>query len=305
MYALNERISRRVTLAPLLDDEVHAYIEHRLSIAGGSEAVHFDEDAIRLVADFSRGLPRRVNLLCDRALDQGRLESAELITAEMLKRAASLAGRRARAVLSPDTPADAEPPASRGPDWLRPGPPRPRGRAGVAVRSRSSPLRTSPRARVAGRDPGLVRQRHERRAVADRVACCSRRLDAGRALAAVCSGTPRGERARGGSWRARGTAPDPGAGRTAVGAPRAAGTRTAGVARRARADHPGLRHSAPRQSPRARPTRRRAWARCRRSRAGPAAVGSVHRCVRASHRSNAFAQRVNVFSSMAPAGSGR
>jgi general secretion pathway protein A len=93
MYALNERISRRVHLAPLLDHEVHAYIEHRLSIAGGSETVRFDEDAIALVADFSRGLPRRVNLLCDRALYEGRLENANVITGELLKRAArSLAG---------------------------------------------------------------------------------------------------------------------------------------------------------------------------------------------------------------------
>jgi type II secretory pathway predicted ATPase ExeA len=93
LYALNERISRRVHLAPLLDHEVNAYIDHRLSIAGGSETVRFDEEAIELVADFSRGLPRRVNLLCDRALYEGRLENANVITGEMLKRAArSLAG---------------------------------------------------------------------------------------------------------------------------------------------------------------------------------------------------------------------
>ena len=107
MYALNERISRRVHLAPLLDHEVHAYIEHRLSIAGSSDAVRFDDEAIELVADFSRGLPRRVNLLCDRALYEGRLENANVISGEMLKRAArSLAGAQPRvSVLSADAPA--------------------------------------------------------------------------------------------------------------------------------------------------------------------------------------------------------
>jgi general secretion pathway protein A len=116
LYALNERISRRVHLAPLLDHEVHAYIEHRLSIAGGSDAVRFDDDAIALVADFSRGLPRRVNLLCDRALYEGRLESANVITGEMLKRAArSLAGAQQPrvSVLSPETPGAAAPIATQ------------------------------------------------------------------------------------------------------------------------------------------------------------------------------------------------
>ena len=120
MYALNERISRRVHLAPLLDDEVRAYIEHRLSVAGGSETVRFDEDAIGLVADFSRGLPRRVNLLCDRALHEGRLENANVITGEMLKRAArSLAGaqniRTSTAAADPAIPGAQSQPQSSGP----------------------------------------------------------------------------------------------------------------------------------------------------------------------------------------------
>ena len=119
MYALNERISRRVHLAPLLDDEVRAYIEHRLSVAGGSETVRFDEEAIGLVADFSRGLPRRVNLLCDRALHEGRLENANVITGEMLKRAArSLAGAqniRTTTSADPTMPAASSQPPPSGP----------------------------------------------------------------------------------------------------------------------------------------------------------------------------------------------
>ena len=116
LYALNERISRRVHLAPLLDHEVHAYIEHRLSVAGSSDAVRFDDEAIELVADFSRGLPRRVNLLCDRALYEGRLENANVITGEMLKRAArSLAGAQPRSVLSADASAASSPAAMQAP----------------------------------------------------------------------------------------------------------------------------------------------------------------------------------------------
>lgn len=95
LYALTERITRRVHLAPLAPEEIDAYIRHRLSVAGGAERVQFDRDATLLIADLSRGLPRRVNLLCDRSLQQGRLENAHVITAAMVKRAArQLAGAK-------------------------------------------------------------------------------------------------------------------------------------------------------------------------------------------------------------------
>ncbi len=93
MLALNERITRRVTLAPLGADEVDAYIQHRLAVAGGADAVSFDAQATRLVADLAHGLPRRINVLCDRALQEGRIAGAKVMTSDLVKRAArSLAG---------------------------------------------------------------------------------------------------------------------------------------------------------------------------------------------------------------------
>jgi general secretion pathway protein A len=93
LYALSERITRRVSLSPLDASEVDAYIHHRLAIAGGRDAVRFEPEASRLVADLSRGLPRRVNVLCDRALQESRIEGASIVTPDLVKRAAkSLAG---------------------------------------------------------------------------------------------------------------------------------------------------------------------------------------------------------------------
>ncbi len=93
MYALNERITRRVALTPLSAAEVESYIYHRLAIAGGTDTVAFQPEAMRLIADLSRGLPRRVNVLCDRTLQEGRVISATTITSDLVKRAAkSLAG---------------------------------------------------------------------------------------------------------------------------------------------------------------------------------------------------------------------
>jgi general secretion pathway protein A len=104
MYALNERITRRVGLTPLSKEEVEHYIHHRLAVAGGAEAVTFTPDALRLIAELSRGLPRRVNVLCDRTLQEGRVESERSIGAELVKRAAkSLAGAHGASAPASDT----------------------------------------------------------------------------------------------------------------------------------------------------------------------------------------------------------
>jgi general secretion pathway protein A len=93
MYALNERITRRVVLTPLQPAEVDAYIRHRLAVAGGTAAVTFEPAASQLVSELSRGLPRRVNVLCDRALQEGRIAGQATINGELVKRAArALAG---------------------------------------------------------------------------------------------------------------------------------------------------------------------------------------------------------------------
>ena len=100
MYALNERITRRVALSPLSNEEVDSYINHRLAIAGAEGTIAFQPDAVKLIANLSRGLPRRVNLLCDRILQEGRVDGAMTITGGLVKRAArSLAGAPA----APDT----------------------------------------------------------------------------------------------------------------------------------------------------------------------------------------------------------
>jgi general secretion pathway protein A len=109
MYALNERITRRVHLGPLLDSEIRPYVDHRIAVAGGADRLRFDDEAVQLLADMSRGLPRRVNVLADRALQEGRVEQAAVITGAMVKRAARLlAGPQQR----PAGPVPAPPPAA-------------------------------------------------------------------------------------------------------------------------------------------------------------------------------------------------
>ena len=88
LRSLNERITRRTALEPLPPEEVRTYVEHRLSVAGRPGAVTFEPAALTLVANLSRGLPLRVNLLCDRALEAGRAAQTNVITPDLVKRAA-------------------------------------------------------------------------------------------------------------------------------------------------------------------------------------------------------------------------
>ncbi|WNC67924.1 AAA family ATPase [Thalassotalea nanhaiensis] len=64
---LAQRITARYHLLPLNQKEVSEYIKHRLSIAGCTKSL-FKPSAITLIHKITGGVPRLVNLLCDRAL---------------------------------------------------------------------------------------------------------------------------------------------------------------------------------------------------------------------------------------------
>jgi general secretion pathway protein A len=65
---LTERISVRYHLDALSRDDVPDYIGHRLAVAGDSGHLKFDDDVFGKIYDFSKGNPRRINILCDRAM---------------------------------------------------------------------------------------------------------------------------------------------------------------------------------------------------------------------------------------------
>jgi general secretion pathway protein A len=65
---LAQRVIARYHLGALTEAETGQYIRHRLGVAGMTTAMPFDARALRLIHEYSRGVPRRINLLCDRAL---------------------------------------------------------------------------------------------------------------------------------------------------------------------------------------------------------------------------------------------
>jgi general secretion pathway protein A len=94
---LDQRISLKATLKPLTREEVEAYIRHRLGIARGSSSVAFDQPAFDSIHAITGGIPRVINLVCDRALMLGARAAATTITAETVSDAAQgLALKRRR-----------------------------------------------------------------------------------------------------------------------------------------------------------------------------------------------------------------
>lgn len=65
---LAQRVIARFHLEALSEDETAAYIQHRLAVAGLTGALPFDRAQVRRIHKLTRGVPRRINLLCDRAL---------------------------------------------------------------------------------------------------------------------------------------------------------------------------------------------------------------------------------------------
>ncbi len=83
---LRQRIAVRYHILPLEKEEVDDYIYHRLHVAGCDGNVQFEPDAISEIYDYSGGIPRLINVVCDKALLLGFVLETKAISADMIKR---------------------------------------------------------------------------------------------------------------------------------------------------------------------------------------------------------------------------
>lgn len=84
---LAQRITARYHLLPLTGEEVKAYIAHRLNVAGGDAAM-FPASTLRAIYTVSSGIPRVINLLCDRALTLAYTKQAAVVKKSLFLAAA-------------------------------------------------------------------------------------------------------------------------------------------------------------------------------------------------------------------------
>jgi general secretion pathway protein A len=84
---VNQRITSRYHLLPLQEQDVFAYIDHRIRIAGGGRARLFSDKAVKRISELSKGVPRLINLLCDRALLGAYVEEKDQVDPDIVERA--------------------------------------------------------------------------------------------------------------------------------------------------------------------------------------------------------------------------
>jgi general secretion pathway protein A len=85
---LRQRISVRWSLDTLSAAETADYVRHRLRVAAGGDCELFSDRALREVHRRARGVPRLVNLLCDRSLLAGYAANEKEIDTDLVGQAA-------------------------------------------------------------------------------------------------------------------------------------------------------------------------------------------------------------------------
>ncbi len=82
MEQLRQRVIASCHLGPLKEEETKHYINYRLHEAGWSGGNLFDDNALMLIHRLTEGVPRRINVFCDRILLFGYLEEISFFTRE-------------------------------------------------------------------------------------------------------------------------------------------------------------------------------------------------------------------------------
>jgi general secretion pathway protein A len=84
-----EQLAQRVTiychLSSLKKNEAAHYIRHRLQVAGGENLDIFDQGALDTIYQYSRGIPRVINILCDAALVYGFADESKTIEKKLIE----------------------------------------------------------------------------------------------------------------------------------------------------------------------------------------------------------------------------
>ncbi|MBI3995639.1 MAG: AAA family ATPase [Nitrospirae bacterium] len=86
---LNQRIAIRYHIEPLNAEETRAYVAYRLNVAGGRDRLFFTPQALERLYRCSGGVPRLINILCDKALLAAYAQESRVVEDAAVARAAS------------------------------------------------------------------------------------------------------------------------------------------------------------------------------------------------------------------------
>jgi len=86
LLQLRQRISVRFHIRALNKNEILEYIRHRLNVAKPREQIVFENDAIESIYEYSAGIPRVINVICDKSLLLGFATGTRIIGQEIVKK---------------------------------------------------------------------------------------------------------------------------------------------------------------------------------------------------------------------------
>ena len=82
---LRQRVAIRYHITPLEPEEVTTYIKHRLRVAGANGSPRWTPEAMEEIYQYSHGVPRLINLICDRCLLACYVRNVKRIDADMVR----------------------------------------------------------------------------------------------------------------------------------------------------------------------------------------------------------------------------
>ena len=85
MAQLRQRVSFSIRIEPLTREEVTAYVDHRLWVAGYKSSTLFSVGAQALLAEYSQGVPRNINNICFSAMSLAWAMKQKNIDREMMR----------------------------------------------------------------------------------------------------------------------------------------------------------------------------------------------------------------------------
>lgn len=86
LLQLRQRISVRFHIKALDGQEIHAYILHRLRVAGAVDTLTFPPDSIDRIFQYTNGIPRVINIVCDKALLLGFARETHFIDQDIIQK---------------------------------------------------------------------------------------------------------------------------------------------------------------------------------------------------------------------------
>jgi len=81
---LKQRVAVRIVLKPLPPEHTFNYIRHRLHVAGSDEEI-FTSNAMQKIYEYSKGIPRLINTICDNAMLEAFLRKTKTIGPEIIE----------------------------------------------------------------------------------------------------------------------------------------------------------------------------------------------------------------------------